>query len=111
MLRMKKKRSSAERNLGKRIFGVTMPIERKRIKWGRNWPCICGSNKKYKNCCYETTEALTRQDDNANVVELSEDVQKLVKMHQEAIAAEADGGTSKENGGESRYEGNARENR
>ncbi len=108
---MKKKRSSAERNLGRRIFGVTMPIERKRTRWGRNWPCMCGSGEKYKSCCQKTTEALTSQDDNANVVELSEDVQKLVKMHQEAIAAEADGGTSKENGGESRYEGNTGKNR
>jgi len=107
---MKKKRSSAERNLGKRIFGVTMPIERKRTKWGRNWSCMCGSGKKYKSCCHKMTEALTVQDGNANVVELSEDVQKLVKLHQEAIAAEADGGTSKENGGESRYEGNTRKN-
>ncbi len=109
---MKKKRSSAERNLGKRIFGVTMPIERKRVKWGRNWPCMCGSNKKYKNCCHKMTEALTLQDGNANVVELSEDVQKLVKVHQEAIAAaEEKGGAIKENGGESRYDGNARKKR
>ena len=108
---MKKKRSSAERNLGKRIFGVTMPIERKRTKWGRNWPCICDSGKKYKNCCYDITEAMTRQDGNANVVELSEDVQKLVKIHQEAIAAEVDGGRSKGNGGESRHEGHTRKNK
>jgi len=106
-----KKRSSAERNLGRRIFGVTMPIERKRTKWGRNWPCMCGSGKKHKNCCLQTTESLTLQDGNASVVELSEDVQKLVKMHQEAIAAKAEGGTNKGNGGESRYEGNTRKNK
>ncbi len=105
------KKTSVERNLGKRIFGITMPIERKRIKWGRNWPCMCGSNKKHKNCCLETTEALTLQDGNANVVELSEDVQKLVAIHQEAIAAEKDGKTSKEEGGESRYAGRTRKNR
>lgn len=105
-------RSSAERNLGRRIFGVTMPILRKRTKWGRNWPCMCGNKQKYKNCCYEMTEALTAQDGNASVVELSEDVQKLVKMHQEAIAAaEEKGEVSKGNGGESRYEGNARKTR
>lgn len=96
---------SAKRNLGRRIAGVTMPIQRKRVKWGRNWPCMCGSDNKYKNCCFKTTEDLTRQDDNANVIELSEDIQKLVKQHQEAIAAEADGKTSKGKGGESRYEG------
>lgn len=104
------KQSSAERSLGRRIFGVTMPIQRKRVKWGRNWPCMCGSDNKYKNCCSKTTEALTRQDDNANIVELSEDIQNLVKQHQEAIAAEADGGTSEEKGGESRYEGRTRKN-
>lgn len=109
---MKKKRSSADRSLGRRIFGVTMPIHRKRIKWGRNWPCMCGSDKKHKNCCHKTTADLTLQDGNENVVELSEDVQKLVKMHQEAIAAaEEKGEVSKGNGGESRYEGNARKNR
>lgn len=106
------KRSSAERSLGRRIFGVTMPIQRKRIKWGRNWPCMCGSDKKYKTCCFKTTEALTRQDDNANVIELSEDVQRLVKIHQEAIAAEEENnGTSKEKGGESRYAGRTRKNK
>lgn len=95
------KRPSVQRSLGRRIVGVTMPIRRKREKWGRNWPCMCGSDQKYKNCCFKTTEALTRQDDNANIVELSEDIQKLVKQHQEAIAAAEDGETGKEKGGKS----------
>ncbi len=106
------KRSSAERSLGRRVFGITMPIHRKRIKWQRNWPCMCGSKKKHKNCCLKTTEALTIQDDNANVVELPVDVQKIVKAHQEAMAAEEEkNGTNKEEGGESQYAGRTRKNR
>lgn len=25
-------------------------------KWGRNWPCVCGSGKKYKKCCIKIFE-------------------------------------------------------
>ncbi len=31
-----------------------------KTKRGRNDPCPCGSGKKYKHCCRETTEAQTR---------------------------------------------------
>lgn len=100
-----RKRSSVERSLNRRILGVTMPIRNKRMRWGRNWPCMCGSEKKYKNCCQQNTNALTLADGNADVVELSEDVQKLVKTHQEAIVAKSGTRVNEENGGENRYEG------
>jgi len=38
-------------NTDKKIIGTTQPIKRKRPKWGRNWLCFCGSDKKYKHCC------------------------------------------------------------
>ncbi len=30
---------------------VTQPIKREYPKWGRNWPCFCGSGLKFKKCC------------------------------------------------------------
>jgi len=41
-------------------FRKTRPVVRDNRKIGRNDPCPCGSQKKYKNCCmntgkYETT--------------------------------------------------------
>lgn len=69
------------RNLNRRIDGVTMPILRKRVKWQRNWPCLCGSEKKYKKCCMAEIDNLTASDGNANVVKLSEDVQKFIDAH------------------------------
>lgn len=47
---------------------ITMPIIRKRIKWKRNWQCMCGSKKKFKNCCLSQSEFLTSLDGNATVV-------------------------------------------
>lgn len=105
------KLSSVERNLGRRIFGVTMPIKRKRARWGRNRLCMCGSDEKYKNCCCKNTEALTLRDGNANVVELSEDIQKLIKIHKESITAVSEGGIRKKNRGESHYEGRTRKDK
>ena len=67
-----------ERNLAKRISGVTMPIVRKRTKWGRNWLCLCGSGKKYKRCCMTEICSITAFDGNANVTPLSEDIQKMI---------------------------------
>lgn len=32
-------------------IGVQKPFEREKIKIGRNDPCPCGSEKKYKKCC------------------------------------------------------------
>lgn len=61
-----------------------MPITRKRIKWSRNWPCLCGSEKKYKNCCMNEIESLTISDGNAKVRKLSEDVEKMIAAEQEA---------------------------
>ena len=72
-------------NLQRRIQGVTMPIGRKRIKWGRNWPCLCGSKKKYKNCCLDEIDDLTTYDDNAQVSEISKDLQELIDSHRKAL--------------------------
>ena len=76
--------SSEQRNLGRRIAGVTMPITRRRMRWGRNWPCLCGSGKKYKACCLNEIEAITASDGNANVTKLPEDIQKMIDAHREA---------------------------
>jgi len=75
---------SERRNLWKRVAGVTMPITRKRVKYGRNWLCLCGSGKKYKNCCINEINDLTASDDNANVETLSEDVQKMIDVQRES---------------------------
>lgn len=72
---------SERRNLARRMSGVTMPIGRKRVKWGRNWPCLCGSDKKYKNCCINEIDSLTCVDGNADVTALPEDIQKLIDEH------------------------------
>lgn len=77
-------KSSERRNLGRRIAGVTMPISRKRMKWKRNWLCLCGSEKKYKNCCLSDIDALTVVDGDANVEALSEDIQKMIDAHSKA---------------------------
>ena len=44
---------------------VTKPLRRKRIRWKRNWVCVCGSGKKYKKCCLKDIEALDSMDGNA----------------------------------------------
>lgn len=43
---------------------VTRPLHRKRIRWKRNWPCVCGSGKKFKKCCSKDMEALDLVDGN-----------------------------------------------
>lgn len=83
------KKSSELRSLQNRILGVTMPISRKRTKWGRNWPCLCGRGKKYKNCCMVDIDRLSSKDGNATVVELSKDIQKMIEAHRAAMEAEA----------------------
>lgn len=75
---------SERRNLGRRLAGVTMPLSRKRMKWGRNWLCLCGSEKKFKNCCMKEMDVLTASDDNANVVSLPEDIQKMIDIQRES---------------------------
>ena len=75
------KKSSAQRSLGRRIAGVTMPVGRKRMRWGRNWPCLCGSQEKYKRCCLSEIDNLTAHDGNAVEEKLSEDVQRLIDAH------------------------------
>lgn len=86
--------SSEQRSLGRRINGITMPITCKRTRWCRNWPCMCGSGLKYKNCCLKEIQSLTESDGNANVTKLPEDIQKMIDTHREA---EKTGG-KKENG-------------
>lgn len=60
-----------------------MPIKRKRCKWGRNSLCLCGSGKKFKNCCLDQIDALTSQDSNADVQSLSPDLEQLVSSIKE----------------------------
>ncbi len=79
-----KQKSSEQRSLQRRIANITMPITRRRMRWGRNWPCLCGSEKKYKRCCLREIDAITVSDGNANVVALSKDVQEIISAHQKA---------------------------
>lgn len=79
-----KQKSSELRNLRRRIDGVTMPISRKRIKWSRNWKCLCGSEKKYKNCCMGEIDNLATIDGNATIQTLSGDIQEMINAHREA---------------------------
>lgn len=72
------KKSSELRNLSRRLAGVTMPIVRRRMRWGRNWPCLCGSGQKYKKCCMAEMNEITASDGNADVVALPENIQKMV---------------------------------
>lgn len=75
---------SERRSLDRRLRGVTMPISRKRIKWGRNWSCLCGSEKKYKNCCINEINGITAHDHNASVETLPEDIQNMIDDHSKA---------------------------
>ncbi len=75
-------KSSQQRSIGRRISGVTMPIVRKRMKWYRNWTCLCGSGKKYKRCCIKEINILTASDDNANVTSIPENIQTVVDYYQ-----------------------------
>lgn len=72
---------SEQRSLGRRLAGVTMPISRKRIRWGRNWLCMCGSGAKYKKCCMSEINSITASDGNANIKLLSKDIQKMIDAH------------------------------
>ena len=92
-------KSSERRSLGRRIQGVTMPIRHKRMKWGRNWQCLCGSGKKYKNCCQKEIDELTASDGNADVEALSEDVQQMINDHVEAEKNKNKEKELKKNGG------------
>lgn len=76
------KRLLEQRSLNRRIIGITMPITRKRIKYGRNWPCLCGSKDKYKNCCMAEIDSLTASDGNANITTLPDDIQKMIDEYQ-----------------------------
>jgi len=73
-------KKSKQRNVARRISGVTMPISKKRIKWNRNWKCLCGSNKKYKHCCMKDLDALTLSDGNMVVRDVPEDVQDFIDI-------------------------------
>lgn len=62
---------------------VTKPIIRKRIRWGRNWLCLCSSGKKYKRCCMGRINKLTSLDDNASIGELYNDIEEVVRPDKE----------------------------
>jgi hypothetical protein len=74
------------------------------MKWGRNWKCLCGSDKKYKNCCQKEIDELTASDGNAHVEALSEDVQKMIDDHREAEKNKKKEKKVKENGGVESHE-------
>lgn len=76
-------KQSEQRSLGKRLAGVTMPISRKRMRWQRNWRCLCGSDKKYKNCCLKDISELTLSDGDASVKDLPENIKKIINLHSE----------------------------
>jgi len=75
--------SSEQRNLARRVAGVTTPIHRKRMRYSRNFPCLCGSGKKYKKCCLLDIESVTEHDDNAKTEPLSPEISKLINQIQE----------------------------
>jgi hypothetical protein len=60
-----------------------MPIRRKRLKWGRNWPCLCGSEKKYKKCCILEISAYTASDGNEKVDEIPAKIKQMIIDWQE----------------------------
>lgn len=60
-------KKSKLRSIQRRVSGVTMPIHRKRMRWLRNWNCLCGSKKKYKVCCMQDIESMTVVDGNSDI--------------------------------------------
>jgi len=60
-----------------------MPVRRKRMRWSRNWPCLCGSGIKYKFCCMGEIDNITISDGNASVDKLSDDIQTLINNQQQ----------------------------
>lgn len=52
-----------------KISPKTQPIRKKRMRWNRNWKCVCGSDKKYKKCCMKEIEELNLIDQNATFSE------------------------------------------
>jgi len=84
------KQMSKKRSTGRRLAGVTMPVSRKRMKWGRNWLCLCGSGKKYKTCCMKDIDSLTLSDGNAVEKEIPSDIQEMIKEYQESLLKEKD---------------------
>ncbi len=46
------------------IIAKTSTIHRKRARWKRNWKCPCGSEKKFKKCCWDKVEELNQIDGN-----------------------------------------------
>ena len=79
------KKLSEQLCLGRRLAGVTTPISRKRMKWGRNCLCLCGSGVKYKKCCMSDIDNLTDSDDNATIDPLPEDIQKMIDARNKGL--------------------------
>ncbi len=73
-----KTKPSERRNFERRLNGVTMPIHRKRLKWGRNWRCLCGSEKKYKRCCLLEISSFTASDGNESIEEIPAKIQQMI---------------------------------
>lgn len=94
-----KKMLSKQRSLGKRISGITMPITRKRMRWSRNWPCLCGSGKKYKKCCLGEMNSITTADGNANIELIPEDMQKMIQVYLDQQKEKNKRETEKKDGG------------
>jgi len=82
---------SEQRNVSNRLSGITMPIIRRRIRWGRNWPCLCGSEKKYKNCCLSDIQEITASDGNADVKEMPDSIKQIIQKIKEAEAEKGKG--------------------
>ncbi len=65
--------TSIEKDLRSEIAAAsietTKPIRRKRIKWQRNWPCVCSSGLKFKKCCMKDMQALDLLDGNIQTEE------------------------------------------
>ena len=70
------KELSKLRSMKRRLAGITMPIHRKRMRWMRNWPCLCGSKNKYKRCCMQDIEKLTGVDGNSSIPDKTQELPK-----------------------------------
>jgi tetratricopeptide (TPR) repeat protein len=54
-------------------------------KPGRNDPCLCGSGKKYKNCCLAKDEASQRAERQASNAALNAEVQRSYEEFEELM--------------------------
>lgn len=71
-------RRSKAKYIRNRVAGITTPIRRKRTKWERNWPCLCGSGKKYKSCCMDKITEMGYDDNNATVEQIPDELREII---------------------------------